>query len=73
MAKLGLDASRFAKGDPRDVNHFFPILGTNGTVDTVIGTLALYSNGRATIMDDATGEVLAFGSHDEAVGHALAM
>lgn len=73
MARLGLDASRFAKGDPRDINHFFPIIGTNGKVDAVIRTLTLYSNGMATIMSDATGDVAAFDSHEEAIGRALSM
>lgn len=73
MARLGLDSSRFAKGDPRDVNHFFPIVGTSGSAEAVIGTLSLYSNGTATVMDDVTGGILPFDSHDEAVAHALAM
>lgn len=73
MARIGLDASRFAKGDPRDVNHFHRIIGTRGKVEASVGTLALYSDGTATIMEDATGKVLAFSSHDEARAYALAM
>lgn len=73
MAKLGLDANRFTKGDPRDINHFFPILGTSGEATSAIGTLSLYSNGTATVMEDATGRLLSFESHGMAMEHALAM
>lgn len=73
MARIGLDASRFCKGDPRDTNHFHAIIGTNGSVEAHIGSLALYSNGFASVLEDATGKVTAFASHDAAIAYALAM
>lgn len=73
MARLGLDASRFAKGDPRDINHFHAIVGTRGATEAYVGMLSLYSDGTATVTEDVTGRILPFDSHDEARAYALAM
>lgn len=73
MARLGLDAGRFAKGDPRDLNHFHAIIGTDWRGEVAIGSLSLFSDGTASVRDDVAGRVVAFDNHADATAYALAM
>ena len=73
MARLGLDASRFAKGDPRDINHFHAIIDDDGQGETTIGSLSLFANGTASVRDDANGKVVMFDNHADATAYALAL